>query len=102
MVDRTNPGSLYEQALSVAQDVFDRDESGVNADKVCAVALDIRSDTSVAFFSGAPGYKMLVKRKGGSEKEAQRTITDSLTRFLRQERFTDAQIKNHGFDLQHN
>ena len=101
MVNRAHPGSLYEQALSLAQDIFDTDGSRGNADKVCAVALHVADDSSVALFSGGPGYNALVKRIGGNAGDAKRAITDTLTQFLRSEAgggFTDQQINHHGLD----
>ena len=102
MPNRTDIGSLYEQALSLAGDVFDSDDSRGNADKVCAVALNIASDSSVALFSGAQGYNTLVKRIGGIEQDTKRAITDVLTAFLKSEaggEFTQKQIDQQGLDL---
>jgi hypothetical protein len=101
MVNRTDAASLYEQALSLAEDAFDTDDSRGNADKVCAVALHVVSDTFVALFSGAPGYNALVKRVAGNSADAKRAITDTLTSLLRSEAgggFTPQQINQCGFD----
>lgn len=101
MPDRSHPGTLYDQAFSVAEDTFDTDTSGRNADKVCTVALNITSDEAVALFSGKPGFDKLVERVGGNVKDAQRTITARLTEFLKSEAgggFTAGQITHAGFD----
>jgi hypothetical protein len=97
MVNRTDAGTLFDLAQSLAEDVFETDTSTGNADKVCAVALSILSDTSVAFFSGAPGYTKLVERVGGNKKDAQNAITGTLTNFLQSAAgggFTPTQIRS--------
>lgn len=104
MVDRTRPGTLFDMAKDAAEDAFSSDDSGKNNDKVCAVALHISEDRTVSFFSGSPGYAMLVDRfmakKGGDVKNARNVITQGLTSFLKSPSgggFTDKQIKNKGF-----
>jgi hypothetical protein len=103
MPDRTDSGTLFELAHSAAEDVFDADTSAGNADKVCAVALSIVSDQTVAYFSGAPGYTKLVERVGGDRRDAQNAITGALTRFLQSDAgggFTPTQIR-HGAYADH-
>lgn len=104
MASRTEPGTLYGLAQSAAQDAFDTDDSGRNADKVCAVALHIAQDTTVALFSGKPGYDTLVERfvqkQGGTAAAARTSITSTLTAFLGSDAgggFSQAQIRKHGF-----
>ena len=100
MPNRTDPGTLFDLAHDVAQDVFDLDSSGANADKVCAVALSITDDYSVAYFSGAPGYAKLVERVGGDKREARTTVTSALQQFLGSDQgggFTSTQIMNSGY-----
>jgi hypothetical protein len=100
MVNRTDAGTLFAMAHDAAQDVFDTDTTAGNADKVCAVALNILADSSVAFFSGAPGYARLVERLGGNRRDAQATVTGALTNFLQSAAgggFTPDQIRNRAY-----
>jgi hypothetical protein len=97
-------GTLFEKAKSAAQDAFDTDDSGRNADKVCAVGIHIASDAVVTMFSGSPGYKTLVdrymqKNATSTKSQAQQGITHTLTAFLKSEiggGFTLEQINKEG------
>jgi hypothetical protein len=100
-----SPESLYEHARLVAQARFAADSDQGNADKVCAVALNIEGGEEVSFFSGAPGYGQLLESvmgAGGMDKaKAQAAITGSITTFLGSDAgggFTPDQIRSKGFD----
>ncbi|RUL77567.1 hypothetical protein [Dyella choica] len=96
--------SLVAHARSIANLKFQNNSGSPNADKVCAVALDLSNlNNHYALFSGGPGFQELtsIVSNGSSPGAAKVTITSRLEAFLRSKAgggFSDDQIKHKGYD----
>lgn len=97
--------TLVAQARAIAALKFQNNSGSPNADKVCAVALDLTDPNKhYALFSGGPGFKELtsIVSNGGNTSDAKLIITSKLEAFLRSKEgggFNNDQIKHKGHDL---
>ncbi|MGN6528517.1 MAG: hypothetical protein ACTHL8_19175 [Burkholderiaceae bacterium] len=103
MLDNLNPhpgdGPLVKRARAIAKAEFARSDrtstSNRGAYKVCAVALDVTSDKSLALFSGGLGFKQLLKTPTGGGARKEGDVTSGIKDFLKSSEggeFTEDQI----------